>query len=225
MVSDTGAGTPQGSPISPLLANIALHVLDEAWDNGGRRLGTLVRYCDDFVVLCPTRERAEAGPGPGGRDPGTARAATASRQDQDRLSSQGAEGFDFLGFHHRMVKSWKRPGRYYLHKWPSAGHGLDQRPRSVTLTTPSRVELRPGRRRRGPQPRAAGLGRVLPLRQLGGSSTPSTATSTTGWLGWPARSTDSGRQLDRTGSLGLAGEPRDLPVDRHGALLDCACLR
>jgi hypothetical protein len=53
------AGTPQGSPISPLLANIALHVLDEAWQRDGHRLGVLVRYCDDFVILCPTRERAE----------------------------------------------------------------------------------------------------------------------------------------------------------------------
>ncbi|MGP4013804.1 reverse transcriptase domain-containing protein [Streptomyces sp. 4N124] len=52
-------GTPQGSPISPLLGNIALHVLDEAWQHEGRRLGTLVRYCDDFVVLSPTRKRAE----------------------------------------------------------------------------------------------------------------------------------------------------------------------
>ncbi|WP_165960487.1 reverse transcriptase domain-containing protein [Actinocrispum wychmicini] len=53
------AGTPQGSPISPLLANIALHVLDEAWQREGPRLGMLVRYCDDFVVLSPTRQRAE----------------------------------------------------------------------------------------------------------------------------------------------------------------------
>lgn len=51
--------TPQGSPISPLLANVALYVLDEAWQNEGRRLGTLVRYCDDFVVLSPTEQRAE----------------------------------------------------------------------------------------------------------------------------------------------------------------------
>ena len=59
IVSAIEAGTPQGSPISPLLANIALHTLDEAWAGGGRRLGTLVRYCDDFVVLCATREQAE----------------------------------------------------------------------------------------------------------------------------------------------------------------------
>ncbi len=59
VVADTVAGTPQGSPISPLLANIALHVLGEDWAANNRRLGTLVRYADDFVILCPTRERAE----------------------------------------------------------------------------------------------------------------------------------------------------------------------
>ena len=32
--------------------------------------------------------------------------------------TRGAEGFDFLGFHHRMRESWKRPGRWYLQKWP-----------------------------------------------------------------------------------------------------------
>ena len=59
IVSAIEAGTPQGSPISPLLANIALHMLDEAWAGGGQRLGELVRYADDLVVLCATREQAE----------------------------------------------------------------------------------------------------------------------------------------------------------------------
>ena len=119
VVSDMEAGTPQGSPVSPLLANIALHVLDEAWGAKGRRLGTLVRYCDDFVVVCPTRERAEA-----------ARALAETtlapiglrlHPDKTRIVclGGGAEGFDFLGFHHRMVESWKRRGRYFLQKWPS----------------------------------------------------------------------------------------------------------
>ena len=58
VTTDTDSGTPQGSPISPLLANVALHVLDEAWaDDGGYALGVLVRYADDFVVICPDRRK------------------------------------------------------------------------------------------------------------------------------------------------------------------------
>src|ERR1039458_4497877 len=58
LVSDTESGTPQGSPISPLLANVALHVIDEVWAKAAG-LGTLVRYADDFVVLTTSRSRAE----------------------------------------------------------------------------------------------------------------------------------------------------------------------
>jgi retron-type reverse transcriptase len=47
LMTDVGSGTPQGSPISPLLANIVLHVLDEAWAAVGRGLGVLVRFADD----------------------------------------------------------------------------------------------------------------------------------------------------------------------------------
>lgn len=50
-------GTPQGAVISPLLANIYLHPVDVAMRQAGYRL---VRYADDMVVLCDTREQAEA---------------------------------------------------------------------------------------------------------------------------------------------------------------------
>jgi RNA-directed DNA polymerase len=50
-------GTPQGGVISPLLANVYLHPLDERMASHGYRM---VRYADDFVVLCRTREEAEA---------------------------------------------------------------------------------------------------------------------------------------------------------------------
>jgi RNA-directed DNA polymerase len=50
-------GTPQGAVISPLLANIYLHPLDELM---AARAYRMVRYADDFVVLCKTREEAEA---------------------------------------------------------------------------------------------------------------------------------------------------------------------
>ena len=50
-------GTPQGAVMSPLLANIYLHPLDELMAVRGYQM---VRYADDFVVLCKSREEAEA---------------------------------------------------------------------------------------------------------------------------------------------------------------------
>ena len=50
-------GTPQGAVISPLLANIYLHPLDELMAARGYRM---VRYADDFVVLCKSRGEADA---------------------------------------------------------------------------------------------------------------------------------------------------------------------
>ena len=50
-------GTPQGAVISPLLANVYLHPLDELMAARGYRM---VRYADDFVVLCKSREEADA---------------------------------------------------------------------------------------------------------------------------------------------------------------------
>jgi RNA-directed DNA polymerase len=117
--SDIESGTPQGSPISPLLCNIALTVLDEELARAGRQTGKVIRYADDWVALCPTRERAEMART-------VAEAALAPlglrlHPDKTRIVNlaRGAEGLDFLGFHHHMVESWKWPGRYYLCKWPS----------------------------------------------------------------------------------------------------------
>ena len=50
-------GTPQGAVISPLLANIYLHPLDRQMREKGYRM---VRYADDFVVLCRTAQQARA---------------------------------------------------------------------------------------------------------------------------------------------------------------------
>jgi RNA-directed DNA polymerase len=138
VVSDVETGTPQGSPVSPLLANIALHVLDQAWDGAGGRTGVLVRYADDFVVVCPTRERvvqaralAEAALAPLG---------LFLHPDKTRIVDLrgGAEGFEFLGFHHRMVKSW-RTGRWWINKWPSPRAMASIRGKVRALTAPSRV--------------------------------------------------------------------------------------
>ena len=55
----TEIGSPQGGVISPLLANIYLHVLDMYWAERYSSLGKLIRYADDFVIICRTRQDAE----------------------------------------------------------------------------------------------------------------------------------------------------------------------
>ncbi len=118
----TVAGTPQGGVISPLLSNVYLHALDLAFQGGEN--GLLVRYADDFVVLC--RTEAEA------REAETkAREVLASlglelHPDKTKVADlrEGREGFDFLGAHFRARASGKLMERgirrYYLHRWPSA---------------------------------------------------------------------------------------------------------
>ena len=141
VVSDSETGTPQGSPISPLLANIALHVLDEVWEGPGRRLGTLIRFADDFVVLCSTRQRAEQA-----RDLAETTLGPLGLQlhpDKTQIVDirHGAQGFEFLGFHHRMVESRKRQGRYWLNKWPSPRAMASIRDKVRAMTAPNRVGL------------------------------------------------------------------------------------
>nr|WSX54061.1 reverse transcriptase domain-containing protein [Streptomyces sp. NBC_00974] len=111
VTSPTGAGTPQGSPISPLLANIALHVLDEAWQVEGRRLGVLVRYCDDFVVLSPTEHRAEQAQELAARVLGRLGMRLHPEKTGIVCLARGEQNFDCLGFHHRKAESWKWRGR------------------------------------------------------------------------------------------------------------------
>ncbi len=113
------SGTPQGSPISPLLANIALHVLDQRVGPEVASLGVLGGYCDDFVILCSSQSRAEEA-----RRRVEAILSTLGLRlhpDKTRITclSQGQGGFVFLGFSHRKVRSWKSPDRYFLQKWPS----------------------------------------------------------------------------------------------------------
>jgi hypothetical protein len=78
-----------------------------------------VRYCDDFVIVCyrqsqviEAKRRVEAV---------LAELGLRLHPDKTRIVrlTAGEAGFDFLGFHHRMVASWKWPGRWYLQRWPS----------------------------------------------------------------------------------------------------------
>ena len=75
------AGPPQGAVISPLLANIYLHPLDELMAALGYRM---VRYADDFVVLCQSREEADAALAEIRRWVADERPASASGQDACR---------------------------------------------------------------------------------------------------------------------------------------------
>jgi RNA-directed DNA polymerase len=122
----TVAGTPQGGVISPLLANIYLHAFDREMARRNAEVGgvVLVRYADDFVIMCRTLGQAQAALE-------TAREILAGlglelHPDKTRIVDlrEGREGFDFLGCHFRARMSgrvWEqqRRVRYYLHRWPS----------------------------------------------------------------------------------------------------------
>jgi RNA-directed DNA polymerase len=113
-------GTPQGGVISPLLCNVYLHQVDEAWRV--REHGVMIRYADDVLVMCATRQQAEAALerlrqllAEIGLEPKEAKTRIV------RLV-EGGEGFDFLGFHHRLVRSkgiLKGRGTVFLARWPS----------------------------------------------------------------------------------------------------------
>ena len=115
---DPETGTPQGGVASPLLANIYLTVLDRAFEALGSRF-RLVRYCDDFVVCAPTESDARAALALAADVLGSL--GLELHPDKTRVVGlDRGEGFDFLGFHHRMVVSTRWPGRRYLQAWPSA---------------------------------------------------------------------------------------------------------
>ena len=99
------SGVPQGAVISPLLANLYLHPVDVAVAEAGFEM---VRYADDFVILCRSREEAE-------------RALDLTRQlieerglvihpEKTRLVDAALEGvgFDFLGYHFERGRKWPR---------------------------------------------------------------------------------------------------------------------
>ena len=109
-------GSPQGGVISPLLANIYLHVLDMYWAERYASLGKLYRYADDFVIVCRTRQDAvralEAIKWV------MARLKLTLHPTKTRIVDMGEKGFDFLGFHFHKLKS-KKSGKLLPYIWPS----------------------------------------------------------------------------------------------------------
>jgi len=128
-------GVPQGGAISPLLSNIYGHALDALWMKEASHLGRIVRYADDQVILCRTESDARQ----------ALRWLQATAQalhlrlhpDKTRVMDlrDGTEGYDFLGFHHRMVRS-PRTGGWYCRRWPSRRAMAGIRARVKAITAP-----------------------------------------------------------------------------------------
>jgi RNA-directed DNA polymerase len=104
---ETGEGTPQGGVISPLLANIALHGMEEALGVRHNSKGqitskrAMVRYADDFVVFCESKEDAEKVIGE--LTCWLAERGLALSQEKTRIVHL-TEGFDFLSYNVRLYK-------------------------------------------------------------------------------------------------------------------------
>jgi RNA-directed DNA polymerase len=107
---ETEWGTPQGGVISPLLANIYLNYMDTVWEKHFSHLGKLIRYADDFVIVCRTRREALE----------SIQVIKAIMNKLDlTLSTEKSKlvniwdnstGFDFLGLHHRKFPALNKGG-------------------------------------------------------------------------------------------------------------------
>jgi group II intron reverse transcriptase/maturase len=134
-VRETLAGTPQGGVISPLLANIYLHLLDRLWAAKCGSLGVLIRYADDFVVMTPTESKAKEAL----RQIGfvMSKLGLTLHPEKTRMVDlrRGKGSFLFLGCTIRKKRSILRnPRAYYMHRWPSpkARKRLRDRVRQLT---------------------------------------------------------------------------------------------
>jgi hypothetical protein len=221
------AGTPQGGVISPLLANIYLHELDAVWMRECAHLGTLVRYADDFVVMCDTAEKC-------------ALAEQKVREVLDRLKlelhpektrtvvlTDGQEGFDFLGCHLRKRVSGRMLGARHspLLPAPLAIGALDEADSATgprdNGPTPERGEGRPGAHPAA-QSRAGGLGELLQDRQRGEEVQPARRVrqrATSPIPGETQRPKPAPRPSRRVEPRVLL-EPRPPPAARHRSLPD-----
>lgn len=100
----TETGTPQGAVISPLLANIYLNPLDHAMAKGGREM---VRYADDFVVMCESE--GEANEVLEQIRQWVERAGLILHPTKTRIVDASQKGgFDFLGYHFERGYRWPR---------------------------------------------------------------------------------------------------------------------
>jgi group II intron reverse transcriptase/maturase len=129
-------GAPQGAPLSPMLCNVYLHRLDRAWNT--REHGVLVRYCDDLVVMCHSAQQAQAALAQ--LRTLLAELGLEPKQAKTRIVhlAEDSPGLDFLGFHHRWVRSQGRRGTgkgiEFLARWPASKAMQHARARIRELT-------------------------------------------------------------------------------------------
>jgi RNA-directed DNA polymerase len=97
------AGAPQGAVLSPLLSNIYLNPLDHLMAGRGYEM---VRYADDFVILCRTKQDAEAALA--AVQQWTACAGLSLHPDKTRLIDAASDAFEFLGFRFDKGRRWAR---------------------------------------------------------------------------------------------------------------------
>ena len=140
VVNASEIGSPQGGVISPLLANIYLHVLDIFWTERFSSLGKLVRYADDFVIICRTKHDAE-----------TAMQKVAQVMEllkltlhptKTRVVDMGQDGFDFLGFHFHKKKS-RKSGKLLPYIWASPKSMMNIRHKIHFITERKRLSNTP----------------------------------------------------------------------------------
>jgi RNA-directed DNA polymerase len=107
------AGAPQGAVLSPLLSNIYLDPLDHLMAERGFEM---VRYADDFVILCRTREEAEAALALVQQS--VAEAGLTLHPQKTRIVDEQTESFDFLGY--KFLKHRRFPRKKSLAKFREA---------------------------------------------------------------------------------------------------------
>ena len=136
---DEGKGTPQGSPISPLLSNIYMRRFVKGWKTGGheRRLGAyIVNYADDFVICCRDTA-AEAMATMRGM---MSRLKLTVNETKTRLCRLPEETFDFLGY--TLGRNYdRRTGQPYIGPRPSSKK-IQRLCREISEMTERRTTLR-----------------------------------------------------------------------------------
>ena len=114
------SGTPQGGVISPLLSNIYLNAFDRVWQTEFGHLGELVRYADDFVLMCRSESAAKEALVRAREI--LARLGLELHPEKTRLVDlrRGRGSFVFLGCVFRKRRSILRaPDKHFMQRWPS----------------------------------------------------------------------------------------------------------